>query len=150
MNRRTVLVILVVAAVLVVPAITVAEHNSIWTAVGNLHGSSNDLADPDFGRYSQGVSWSSAQIDYMSVWGHGWNSEYGWHLVSNPFLYCTNCTAAGAVTTYRCGDLYGSNCSVANYATHRHYFEDSVFGARALYTSHVGNASSSCHFYRNC
>lgn len=137
------------------PLIVSAEQQQRSTSIGTVYGSSNDQIDytGTGSRYSNGVSWrgrTGAAVGYISVWGRGWNSEFGWHIVSEPFLYCTNCNGVGTTTTYRCGDLYGNNCAVTNYATHRHYFEDSRIGIVTFYTSHAGNSSSSCHFFRNC
>lgn len=154
--RHLVLAILIVAmTMLSSSAATSAEFASRSIGGQNLYGSSDDQVDQTGtgSRYSNGWTWrsgSSPTMAYMSVQGHGWNSEgsQGWHLVSYPFLSCTNCDAVGPIQTYRCGNLQGTNCSVPNYVTTRHYFEDSRVGTPTFYTSHNGLDSFYCAFYR--
>lgn len=125
-----------------------AETYVIDAAGINLTGGTTASSTDYAGTYSRTMSWSDQPVSHLSVAARGWNSEFGWHVVSEPSFGCYNCTYQ-EVTAYRCG-TNPSNCAAANYIIGYHYWENSSFGARDFFTSHDGGASGYCWWYRDC
>lgn len=132
-----------------------AETKSQTILGQSLFGNTSFGATDFAGAYSNGLSWrttgSPPSFDYVSVGSRGHNSEFGWHLVSADFKYCTNCQVTQQTKAYRCG-ANPSNCVAANYVVSRHYFESGLIGgSTTFYTSHNGSRSSSaCYYTSGC
>lgn len=147
--RRFALVTALVVALMSASALSVgAEYSSFYEGGVYALGVTSTAGTDAFGTYHTVESSTNPYVYQISAAGRGWNSDGGWHVVSDPSNGCFQCTAI-SVKVYRCGSL-PSNCAVPTYVVGYHYWNDFRFGTPERYTSHDGAHSSYSCWYNPC